>query len=344
MKHRLLLLSLLLVVLLAGGVLAQSFSNATVTNVDARGSLAQVIRGDGWYAWSVPIADDVSICCWGDSGGGKGNCCNGCDLDGNRGWSINNHDKDDIHQGGGMMIVAVKMEDGAVAKVRMLNASCPVNGRGNNVHVLQNVDPAASIAWLESQARSAKEHGNSVVGALATHEHPNAIPALERLAGRDNPTKIREDALFWLGNRGGERGFRFLRDLLHSGESYSLRKKAVFAVSQSDAEGAIPELINLARHDESREIRRESIFWLGQKAGSKAAAELRRFVDEDPDEDVREHAVFAISQLPRERSVPMLIDLVKNHKSPAVRKKAMFWLAQTGDDRAVELIEEILLK
>jgi HEAT repeat protein len=334
MKARLLLASLFLTC----SVFAQNFTNATVTTVDARGGVANAIgRGEGWYAWEAPVADDVNICCWGN---GKGNCCGGCELDGNKGWSIN-ISKDDIADGVmGTMIVALKMDAGRVTKVRMLRAGCPVNGRGNAIRWLSNVDPASSIAFLESHARDE----DSTVGALANHKHPAAIVALERLAGRDHSGKVREQALFWLGNRGGERGFRFLKDFVHSNESTSLKRKAIFAITQSESEGALPELINLARRDPSKEVRREAIFWLGQKAGSKASSELRRAVDEDPDDDVREHAVFAISQLPHERSVPMLVDLVRNHKSAAVRKKAMFWLAQTGDDRAIEVIEEILMK
>ena len=78
MKARLLIASLLL----ASGVFAQNFSNANVTTIDARGGVANAIgRGTGWYAWSAPVADDVSICCWSKGG----NCCNGCELDGNRG-------------------------------------------------------------------------------------------------------------------------------------------------------------------------------------------------------------------------------------------------------------------
>lgn len=322
MNTRLLVFSLLLSV----SALAQSFTNANVTNVDARGGVAQAIgRGTGWYAWSVPVADDLSV--WGD----------GCALGGDRGFSINRHDDDRL--GGGSMVVAVKLEAGQATKVQLFPNTCSINGRGNSVRWLQNVDAGSSIAFLETL------DDKHAMGAIAQHDHPSVVPALERKAARSNSPNTREQALFWLGQRGGERGFVYLRDFLrNTAESHSLRKKAVFSLSQSEVDGAVPELINLARHDADRSIRREAIFWLGQRAGEKAAAELRRSVDEDPDEDVREHAVFAISQLPRERSVPMLADLARNHKSPGVRKKALFWLAQTGDDRAIDLIEEILIK
>lgn len=339
MKTRLIVASLLLTT----SLFAQQFNNATVRNVDARGGVAQAIANrDGWFAWSVPMAGGGSICCWTNNEKG---CCGGCGLGANRGWSINNSGDKDRQIDTSDVTIALEIEDGAVNRVQMFDSNCAVDGRGKEVFVLRNVDPASSIAFLADKARKRHgDHGNSVVGAIAQHAHPNAITTLERLAGPGDSSKVREDAIFWIGQRGGERGYRFLRDFLRSDESTSLRKKAVFSLSQNDSDGALPALIDLARNDKTKEIRREAIFWLGQKAGSKAADELRRFVDEDPDEDVREHAVFAISQLPHERSVPMLIELARSHKSPGVRKKAMFWLAQTGDDRAIDLIEEILKK
>lgn len=338
MKTRLLVASLFL----TASLFAQDFTNARVTTVDARGGVAQAIGAkSGWIAWSVPMAGDGTICCFSDA---KGGCC-GCSLGGNRGWSINNDRDNPRYQSSGNLTIAVRVENRQIDKVQMFDSGCPIDGRGHEVHVLQNVDPASSIAWLADQARTATGgHGNSAVGAIAMHEHASAIPTLERLSARGQSEKIRGDALFWIGQRGGERGYRFLSDFIKSDESTQLRKKAVFALSQNDSEGAIPALIELARHSQTREIRREAIFWLGQRAGSKAADELRRVVDEDPDEDVREHAVFAISQLPKERSIPLLSDLARNHKSAAVRKKALFWLAQTGDDRALDVIEEILKK
>ena len=331
MKTRLILASLLL----TASLFAQQFNNATVRNVDARSGVASAIGNrDGWFAWSVPAAEQGSICCW--TGDGKG-CC-GCGLGGNRGFSINRDVDSRPHAETTDVTIALEIEGGSVHRVQMFDSSCTVDGRGHEVTVLTNVDPASSIEFLATKARSEK----SVIAAIAQHGHANAIPTLERLAGPGESSRIREDALFWIGQRGGERGFRFLRDFIRSSESTSLRKKAVFSLSQNESEGSLPELISLARNEKSKEIRREAIFWLGQKAGAKAADELRRVVDEDPDDDVREHAVFAISQLPHERSVPLLVDLVRNHKSAAVRKKAMFWLAQTGDERAIDMIEEIL--
>ncbi len=284
--------------------------------------------GAEWVGWTVPAPNDVRVHgdrCWvGDR---------------NSGLTIS----DEHPVGPGAVKLVGRIENGGLRRIEMFDVSCNVRAKEGTIHWLDNVDPGESVHFLAGQARRTDRDPGSFLAAIALHDHPSAIPALEQLAGRGNRDKLREDAVFWLGQRGGERGYRFLTDLLKTEtEDTRLRKKAVFSISQSKVDAAVNTLIDLARHDEDRSIRKEAIFWLGQRAGSKAAGELRRFVDEDPDERIREQAVFAISQLPRERSVPMLIDLVRTHKSPRVREKALFWLSQTDDPRALDVIEEIL--
>jgi len=276
---------------------------------------AQSVPADGWIAWQVPVPGKVKIGCW--------------DHDG---FSI-------MDEGGsGEMIVVARLRSGKITTLRAYDRACTPKTDGQRI----GFDVNASLDFLAAHIGDPADE--RIVAIIAMHESPRVEPLLERFAGKDSRGDVREQAVFWLGQRGGEPGFRFLRDLVRGTETRELQKKAVFAISQSDVPAAMTELIDLARHHKSSEIRRESIFWLGQKAGEKAANELRRAVDEDPDDDVREHAVFAISQLPRDRSVPLLIDLVRHHKSPNVREKALFWLGQSGDPRAIDLIEEILTK
>ncbi|HEX2121850.1 MAG TPA: HEAT repeat domain-containing protein [Thermoanaerobaculia bacterium] len=333
---------LALVLLLTTAAAAQNFTDATVTSRDASRGVAAAVReiagsGSHLVAWKVPLGSNTLICC---GGGGGSDCCSGCSLRSSRGFSNYGDSK---QRGSGEMLVVIRLTDSRVTRVHAFDAMCSVRGEGTPIHVLTNVDPESSLEYLAAHVSDAADE-SKMLTIIAQHDSPNVVPLLERFAGTGQPEDVREQAVFWLGVRGGERGFRYLRNLVGSDQSTDLRKKAVFAISQSEAAGAVPELIDLARNSGNRQIRREAIFWLGQKAGEKAANELRRFVDEDPDDDVREHAVFAISQLPKERAVPILIDLARNHKSPRVREKAIFWLVQTGDDRALALIEEILMK
>jgi len=276
---------------------------------------AESVPADGLYSWKVPVDPNVRIGCWE-----------------NDGFSIMDG------RGSGEMIVIARMRSGKLTSLRGHDLDCAPETGAQHL----DLDVNASLDFLARHIDDPAD--DRIVALLAMHESPRVEPLLERFSGKEFRGDVREHAVFWLGQRGGEAGFKFLRNLVRSDENHELKKKAVFAISQSSVADATQELIDLARNHKSSDIRREAIFWLGQKAGSKAAGELRRAVDEDPDDDVREHAVFAISQLPRDRSVPILIDLVRHHKSAAVRKKAMFWLAQTNDPRALDLIEEILTK
>lgn len=309
------------------------FSSAATTQPSGPGP---AVGRDGWYAWKVPIAGNVKICCW-ERGGG---CCGNCSLTGGQGFTTT----DDVKvKSSGQMLVAVRMSGGKLNRVRAFDGDCAIDTGTVTLHRLDNVSVSGSLAFLMEHVDDLSDE-SAAIAVIAQHESPEVPAMLVRLASAPYRSGVREDAVFWVGQRGGEYGFRFLRDLVRGNEGREMQKKAVFAISQSEVPAATTELIDLARNHKSSDIRRESIFWLGQKAGEKAASELRRAVDEDPDDDVREHAVFAISQLPRDRSVPLLIDLVRTHKSANVREKALFWLGQTGDPRAIDLIEEILMK
>lgn len=297
-------------------VLVAATTAIAVERIDAARGVGAAITSAGRtarVAWTMPFGGDGMIGC--------------------KGFTFSSG----VNRTTKTMLILADIADGRLTDLELFDADC--GDRATNVtHTLINPSVDSSIDYLRANAR----HAHEAVAALALHDSTRVVPALESLAAADNGHDVREQALFWLGQRGGERGYQYLRDFIRTNDDEELLEKAVFSLSQSDAEGATDELIALARGAKGARVRRQAIFWLGQKAGEKASAELRRAVDADPDDDVKEHAVFAISQLPRERSVPMLIDLARTHKSPGVREKALFWLAQSGDPRALDLIEEIL--
>ena len=287
----------------------------------------EIARMDGWVSWTVPLAEGIRI------------CCNNCSFDSSKGITINSDD--DLPNAHYDMVVAVKIAGGKITNLRSFDFECRGAIKGAAVRHLENVSVDASLDFLTAHIGDLDE---KILAIIAQHDSARVPGLLLRYAAKGNDDDLREDAIFWLGQRGGEEGFRYLREVVRGDDRNKLKEKAVFAISQSKVARATDELIDIARNHRSDEVRRQAIFWLGQKAGEKAANELRRAVDEDPDEDVREHAVFAISQLPRERGVPILMDLARNHKSAAVRKKAIFWLAQSGDERALGLLEVILTR
>lgn len=180
---------------------------------------------------------------------------------------------------------------------------------------------------------------------ISTHVHPKVYDFLFTTALGDYELKVRENAIFWLGNLKDGRSLKGLKEIFQKVDETKLKKQVVFAFQLSDKEEAVDELVRIAKNQDEPQIRKEAIFWLGQKASEESVKVLKDVVnDSDEDTKVKESAVFAISQLPTEKSVPMLIDIARKNKNPKVRKQAIFWLGQKDDDAALKFFEEILLK
>jgi len=203
-----------------------------------------------------------------------------------------------------------------------------------------------SIRLLEKEFESG-DYGlrKTLVFVISSHDHASAYDFLHRVALGNYETKVRENAIFWLGNYKDERSLKDLKAIYKKVDEDKLKKQIVFAFQMSHRPEAIQELIRIAKTDDDQKIRKDAIFWLGQKASEESIKTLKDVVDDsEEDTKVKESAVFAISQLPHEKSVPMLIDIARTNKNPKVKKQAIFWLGQKDDEAALKFFEEILLK
>ena len=203
-----------------------------------------------------------------------------------------------------------------------------------------------SIHFLEKEFESGDfTLRKTLVLVISSHDHSSAYDFLRRVSLGNYETKVRENAIFWLGSYKDERSLKDLRDIYKKVDESKLKKQIVFALQMSDQPEAIDELVRIAKTDDDQKIRKDAIFWLGQKASERCVEALKDIVDDSDEETkVKESAVFAISQLPKEKSVPMLIDIARTNKNPKVKKQAIFWLGQKDDEAALKFFEEILLK
>lgn len=98
-----------------------------------------------------------------------------------------------------------------------------------------------------------------------------SIDFLIKIAQTEPDREVRKRALFWLGQKAGERSLRGLRDVTASADADTdMQAQAVFAISQRSPSEAVPELINLAKIHPSPEIRKQAIFWLSQTGDERA--------------------------------------------------------------------------
>jgi HEAT repeat protein len=238
--------------------------------------------------------------------------------------------------------VLVRIDQGAVDKVRFIGTGCRLDAGGLPFTWLTDVKADDSIAWLSSLVTADdKRHTDQALAAIATHETGKATGALEGFASSANPLWLREKAGFWLGAGRGHDGLLALEKLASDSDP-EFRKKLTFDISVNHDPAAVDDLIRMAKSDPDTGVREQAIFWVAQKAGAKAMATLKDAVENDPELGVKKKAVFALSQLPKDEAVPELLHVAQTNRDPAVRKDAMFWLGQTHDPRALAYFEQIL--
>jgi HEAT repeats len=242
--------------------------------------------------------------------------------------------------------VLVRIDHGAVDKVRFVGAGCRLDAGGLAFTWLTDVNADDSVTWLSSLVTSPAQGDNKrladqALAAIAMHETGKATDGLAGFALPANPLWLREKAAFWLGAGRGHDGLLALEKLTSDSDP-EFRKKLVFDLSVNHDPAAVDDMIRMAKSDTDTGVREQAIFWLGQKASKKAVATLKDTVENDPEEAVKKKAVFAISQLPRDEAVPELLHVAQTNPDPAVRKDAIFWLGQTHDPRALAYFEQIL--
>jgi HEAT repeat protein len=109
-----------------------------------------------------------------------------------------------------------------------------------------------------------------IFAASINHKSDEAVDFLIRITQSDAEIEARKQALFWLGQKAGERSLKVLGDTVNSEADVELQKEAVFAISRRPAEQSIPMLINVARTHKSAEVRKQAIFWLSRTNDPRA--------------------------------------------------------------------------
>ncbi|HEU4391555.1 MAG TPA: HEAT repeat domain-containing protein [Blastocatellia bacterium] len=134
-------------------------------------------------------------------------------------------------------------------------------------------DPAA-MSTLEGLygAVTAREVKRQVVfAAFINHSSDESVEFLIRRAESDPDPELKKQALFWIGQKAGQRSMEILGKTVDSSDvDTDVQVQAVFAISRRPKEESIPTLIRLARTHPKGEIRKQALFWLGQSGDERA--------------------------------------------------------------------------
>src|SRR6267378_200340 len=173
-------------------------------------------KGPAWIAYSAPvIPGEHHMCCY-SSARITGNvaCCGSCRLDGR------DHDVSFGNQVGGckatlasIFFVFMRFENGSIRQVRAFSSDCAIEAASATIYWLQDVEPAQSVAYLESllkQGDSRRGESDEIVSAIALHDGTQANTALERLVQPGQSSKLRGQAAFWIGSTRSAHGLDVL--------------------------------------------------------------------------------------------------------------------------------------
>jgi hypothetical protein len=107
---------------------------------------------------------------------------------------------------------------------------------------------------------------------LFVSHDPAAVDDLIHVAKSDQDVPVREQAIFWVGQKAGAKAIAMLKDTVVNDPEVGVKKKAVFAISQLPKDEAVPELLHVAQTNPDPAVRKDAMFWLGQTHDPRALA------------------------------------------------------------------------
>jgi hypothetical protein len=175
------------------------------------------------------------------------------------------------------VLVLVRLEAGTIVRLRTATPDCDIDAGGVPVVWLDGVKPDDSVAWLTSLINTIPASGERfdrvvkpAVVALAMHDGAPATRSLVAIARNHAVSRLRSDALFWLGQRAGDEAASTIAEAIDRDPDTDVKKRAVFALSQLPKDDGVPKLIGVARNNKNAAVRKQAMFWLGQSNDPRA--------------------------------------------------------------------------
>jgi HEAT repeat protein len=207
-----------------------------------------------------------------------------------------------------------------------------------------------AAAALEDIATNSPDLDLRAKAIHALHEQNSARGAalLRKLAeSAQTPEQVREQSIFWLGQRRSWENAEFLRGLFtkmdKSERNDDIRKKILFSLSQMRGFENDRWLLAIALDNTNSEDLRGHALWTAGQAGI-AGSELVSVYDKLTDSDVKEKLIWVMSESRDRVATDKLVEIAQKDPDREMRKKALFWLGQKNDPRIRQILMDILTK
>lgn len=215
--------------------------------------------------------------------------------------------------------------------------------REQAVFWLSQVNTERALGHLEDILKTTNDDkiADKAIFAISQHNSARASQMLRDYASNQSADfRLRDRAIFWLGQRRGGENTTFLKELYAKERDDKLKDKIIFALSQQ--RGNESWLMDLATNaNESVENRKKALFWAGQNRGTPIT-ELTGLYDRMDSPEMKDQLIFVYSQRREKESVDKLMDIAKKETNRELRKKAVFWLGQSKDPRASEFLMQLI--
>jgi HEAT repeat protein len=139
------------------------------------------------------------------------------------------------------------------------------------IGISKDSDAISALQNLYSSVTHRDVKEQIIFAASINEDKDAAVNFLIDVSSKDNDRESRKKAIFWLGQKAGERSLNALKDTLDSSDADTeVQKQAVFAISQRPKDESVPLLIKIAKTHASPAVRKQAIFWLGQTGDERA--------------------------------------------------------------------------
>jgi HEAT repeat protein len=237
-------------------------------------------------------------------------------------------------------------------------------GRANNEESLNYLRALAAAAPLDQLSERA------VLG-IALHDDARVGGMLKTFVSSSANQKIRSNAVYWLGQVGGE--VQFLAGLVRNeAEDKKLRRSAAYAIGQGHDRGvmqiiqslyesqkdieikqglisaagncdevqtAFTFLLGIGKNDPEAQLRRSAVRQLGRSGREDAIEELMKIYANDGNLDVKRAALRSLAETKNARAQARILEVAKTDPNPELRKQAVRVLSERGEAAVDDLLK-----
>ena len=272
----------------------------------------------------------------------------------------------------------------AVKRVEVYNLARRREYSGYPVYWAGRASNDESLNFLRGLAETATRADDvaaAATRALALHDDRRVPSMLEALARTSTSTRVRSQAVRWLGHttadtspapplllelarsdrefvevrraavgalgqRKDAESLGVLQSLYDSLAQRELKRSVLSAIARNENRNAAASfIVRVAERETDPELKKRAVAQLGEIAGEQALGALAdKAVQTDADTELQKQAVNAIARRPAAESVPLLIKIARTHQKPEVRKQAFLLLGRTNDPAAISFLREVLSK